>query len=151
MNSKVLHQKNKKNEDRTVRSRLGLQTGFHYLVDVYNMNEHRIFAWSNQQNKMELIYETTDKRKKYLPHGLYHKSYYHSTYSLSRSLVAKWIKTVLSRWMLAFQILPRDRWSFFFFYFWFWFWFECLSFFAETRGIAHVPSSLFLLKVTVEG
>ena len=45
-------------------SGLGLQTGYHYLIDMYNMNEKRILAWSNQQNKMELIYETTDKQKK---------------------------------------------------------------------------------------
>ena len=46
-----------------MRSGLGLQTGFHYLIDMYNVNE-QIFAWSNQQNKMELIYETTDKKRK---------------------------------------------------------------------------------------
>ena len=44
MNSKVLPQKNKKNEDCIVWSGLGLQTGFHYLIDVCNMDEQRIFA-----------------------------------------------------------------------------------------------------------
>ena len=73
MNSKVLHQKNKKNEDRTVRSGLGLQTGFHDLIDVYNMNEQRTFALSDQQNKIQVIHETTDKQKKEFQHGLYHK------------------------------------------------------------------------------
>ena len=56
-----------------MRSGLGFQTGFHYLIDMYNMNEQRIFTWTNQQNKMELIYETTDKQKKEFQHGLYHK------------------------------------------------------------------------------
>ena len=39
-------------------SGLGLETGYHYLIDVYNMDEQRILASSNHQNKMELIYET---------------------------------------------------------------------------------------------
>ena len=64
MNSRVKHQKNKENEDHIEWSELGFETGYHYLIDVYNMDEQRILAWSNLQNKMELIYETTDRQKK---------------------------------------------------------------------------------------
>ena len=46
-------------------SELGLETRYHYLFDLYNMDKQRILAWSNQQNKMELIYETTDKQHCY--------------------------------------------------------------------------------------
>ena len=37
------------------------------------MNRGYWFVASNQQNKMEIIYETTDKQKKEFRHGLYHK------------------------------------------------------------------------------
>ena len=61
------------NEYHIAWSGLGLETGYHYLIDVYNTDEQRILAWSNQQNKMELIYESTDKQKKELQYGLHHK------------------------------------------------------------------------------
>ena len=58
-----LAQKNKENEYHIVWSGLGLRTGYHYLFDVYNINEQRMLAWSTQQNKMEFIYETNDEQK----------------------------------------------------------------------------------------
>ena len=36
------------------------------------MDEQRILASSSQHNKMELIYETTDKQKKEFQYGLCH-------------------------------------------------------------------------------
>ena len=42
-------------------SGLGLQTDYYDLIDVYIMDEERMLACSNHQNKMELIYETIDK------------------------------------------------------------------------------------------
>ena len=42
MNSEVQHQKNKENEDHIVWSGLGLQTGYHYLIDVYMNGGYRL-------------------------------------------------------------------------------------------------------------
>ena len=52
--SQIQLQKNKENEDHLVWSGLGLESGYHYFIDVYNMDEQRILARSDQQNKMDL-------------------------------------------------------------------------------------------------
>ena len=44
MTSRAWHQKNKENEDHIDWSGLGLETGYHYLIDAYNMDEQRILA-----------------------------------------------------------------------------------------------------------
>ena len=49
-------------------SGLGLKTGYHYLINGYNVDEQRILTLGNQQNKMELIYKTTNKEKKEFQH-----------------------------------------------------------------------------------